>query len=404
MSFGPYSAILRIPQVPRLVSTALVGRLSLGMTGLSLVLLVRHTGGSYALAGLVTGAFAFGSGLSAPVMGRIIDRHGQTRLLFASATVCAAAFAGLAIVADVGPSALLPAIAALAGAAIPPISSCMRALWSFLLGRSGGLQTAFTFEATVQEVIFVLGPPLVVVLIAVTSPIATVLVIAATVLIGTCLFATTPASRTWRSASHRRDWAGALRGPGVRTVLGVVVLIAVSFGMIEVSVPAVAEQLGNSALSGLFLSLWGGGSMLGGLVAGALTTGWPPERRVVALLGLIAVGLAPLTVAVGGAIAFAVCMVLAGLGIAPAVACLYLLVDRSAPPGTVTEAFTRLTSAFTAGLAVGGALGGSTVQHASPATALLVSFVVASVAMLLARVRRPSLVAPVPSALESEAA
>ena len=183
-----------------------------------------------------------------------------------------------------------------------------------------------------------------------------------------------------------------------------IALLALSFGIIEVSVPAVAEQLGSSTLSGLFLSLWSGGSMLGGLIAGALTTGRPPERRVVVLLGVVATGLAPLAAAVTGVLPFAACMILAGLGVAPAIACLYLLVDRSAPVGTVTEAFTWVTSAFTAGSAMGSALGGSIVEHAGPGTAFLLAVGGVSAAMLLARVRRPSLTTQRSPALQPEAA
>jgi MFS family permease len=404
MSLRPYRAIVRTPQVPRLVSSAILGRLSVGMSGLALVLLVRDAGGSYALAGVVAGAFALGAGVSAPLMGRIVDRHGQTPLLLASAVVAAAAFAGLALVAEVGPSALLPVIAAVAGTALPPIGACMRVLWSYLLGRGPELQAAFAFEATVQELIFVLGPLLVVTVVAVASPVAAVLTIGAAVLVGTGLFAAAPASRAWRPAPGGRDWAGALRGPGVRTVLGVIVLLATSFGMIEVSVPAVAEQLGSRTLSGLFLSLWSSGSMLGGLIAGSLSTGRPPERRLVLLLGLVAVGLAPLAAAMTGVLPFAACMILAGLGIAPAVACLYLLIDRSAPQGTVTEAFTWTTSAFTAGSAAGSAIGGSIVQHAGPATAFLIAAIAVIAAVMLARLRRPTLVAPLSRTLEPEAA
>jgi MFS family permease len=404
MSLRSYRAIVCTPQVPRLVSSAVLGRLSVGMTGLAVVLLVRDAGGSYALAGVVAGAFALGAGVSAPLMGRIVDRHGQTLLLLASAVVAAAAFAGLALVAEVGPRALLPVIAAVAGATLPPIGACMRVLWSYLLGRGSQLQAAFAFEATALELNFIVGPLLVVGLIAAASPTVAVLAIAATVLVGTSLFAATPASRAWRPDPARRDWAGALRGPGVRTVVGVTALVSISFGVIEVSVPAVAEQLGSRTLSGLFLSLWSGGSMLGGVIAGALSTGRPPERRLVVLLGLVAVGLAPLAAAVTGVLPFAACMILAGLGIAPAVACLYLLIDRSAPVGTVTEAFTWVTSAITAGFALGNAFGGSIVQHAGPRISFLLALAAVSAASLLARARRASLAAPRSPALEPETA
>jgi MFS family permease len=404
MSLRDYRTILHTPQVPRLILTAGLGRLSVSMTGLALVLLVRNAAGSYALAGLVAGAFALGSGVAAPLLGRIADRKGQTRLLLACGAVCTAAFTGIAVVAQVGPRALLPVIAAVAGASLPPIGACMRVLWSVLLGRGSALQAAFAFEATALELNFIVGPLLVVGLIAAASPTVAVLAIAATVLVGTSLFAATPASRAWRPDPARRDWAGALRGPGVRTVVGVTALVSISFGVIEVSVPAVAEQLGNRTLSGMFLSLWAGGSMLGGLIAGALTTSRPPERLVVVRLGLLALGLGPLAAAVTGVLPFAACMTLAGLGIAPATACLFVLLERSAPAGAATEAFTWVTSAITAGFALGNAFGGSIVQHAGPRTSFLLALVAVSAASLLARARRASLAAPRSPALEPETA
>ncbi len=397
MTLSPYRAIVRTPQVPRLVSSALLGRLVIGMAGLAIVLLIRDAAGSFALAGLTAGSFALGCGIAAPLIGRAVDRGGQTRVLLACAVVCAAAFSALAITAGRGPSGLLPVLAAIGGATVPPVGACMRALWSFVLGNGSQLQTAFAFEATVQEVVFITGPLLVVTLIAIASPAAAMLAIAAAVLVGTCLFAATPASRSWRPQARDRDWAGALRGPGVRTALAVIALMAAAFGVVEVAVPAVAEQLGNRTLSGLFLSLWSVGSMVGGLVAGALASGRGPERRVVALLGAVAVGLSPLAVAGVGVLPFALSMPLAGFAVAPTIACLYLLINRSAPPGTLTEAFTWVSSAFTAGTSVGSALAGFLVQHASPGAAFLLALGMVAAASLLARLRRPTLVEAMPA-------
>ena len=391
MTLSPYRAIVRTPQVPRLVSSALLGRLVFGMAGLAIVLLVRDAAGSYALAGLTAGSFALGAGVASPFVGRVVDRSGQTRVLLVCAVVCAGAFSSLALAAGRGPSGLLPVLAGVAGVSLPPIGACMRSLWSSIVGHGAELQTAFAFEATTQEVVFVTGPLLVVALIAVASPAAAMLAIAAAVLTGTSLFAATPASRSWCPVARERDWAGALRGRGVRTGLMLSALMAAAFGAIEVTVPAVAEQLGNRALSGLFLSLWSGGSMVGGLVASGLTSGRGPERRVVMLLGAVTVGLAPLLVAAVAVVPFAVCMLLAGVSIAPTIACLYLLIDRSAPGGTVTEAFTWVSSSFTGGIAFGSALAGSLVQHVSPTAAFALALCLMSAATLLARLRRPAL-------------
>ena len=84
-------------------------------------------------------------------------------------------------------------------------------------------------------------------------------------------------------------------------------------------------------------------------------------------------------------------MILAGLGIALAIACLYLLVDRLAPAGTVTEAFTWVTTAFATGFAAGNALGGSLVHRVGTDRAFLVAAAGVAAAALLARLRRNAL-------------
>jgi MFS family permease len=396
MSLRPYLAILRTPQVPRLLTGEVVGRMPIGMAGLAIVLLVRESGGSYGTAGLIAGAYAAALGLTQPLLGRLVDRVGQTRVLLACAAVSALAFVGLAAAAEADVQGLLPPLAALAGASIPPVAACLRALWSDLLGHDDAdLQSAFSVEAVVQELIFVTGPPLVALLAALASPAVAMLGIAVLLLAGVGTFATAPASRAWRGGRRAADWAGPLRSPGIRAVLASNVVLAAAFGAVEVAVPATAEELGSRALAGPLLALWAVGSIAGGLLLGGRGSGRPPERRLVWLLGLVAAGIAVLAL-VSGRLPLGAGMVAAGLGIAPAIACLYMLVNRLAPAGTVTEAFTWVSSAFGTGIAAGNAIGGALVQRAgTDATFLLAASAVAAAA-LLAWLRRRRLVTAAP--------
>jgi MFS family permease len=390
MPLRPYLDILRTPGIPRLLGSALVGRMPIGMAGLAIVLLVREAGGSYAAAGLVAGAYAVSLGLTAPVLGRLIDRVGQTPVLLACAVVSAAGFVGLAVAAEAGARTLLTVFAAIGGAALPPVAACLRALWSELLGRGAELQAAFSVEAIVQELIFVTGPPLVALLAAVFAPAAAVVGIAVLLLAGIGAFASAPASRAWRGERWAADWAGPLRSRGIRAVLACIVMMAAAFGAVEVAVPAAAERLGSRTLAGPLLALWAAGSMVGGLVFGGSGSGRPTERRLAGLLGLVAAGIAVLALVVGR-VQFGAGMVAAGLGIAPAIACLYLLVDRLAPTGTVTEAFAWVNSAFGTGIAVGNASGGAVVQRAGADAVFLLAAAAVVAAALIARLRRPAL-------------
>ena len=65
-----------------------------------------------------------------------------------------------------------PVAAAVAGAAMPQIGSCVRARWTHLVPDKRELQTAFAFEAVVDETVFILGPTLVTVLATAVHPLA----------------------------------------------------------------------------------------------------------------------------------------------------------------------------------------------------------------------------------------
>src|SRR6185295_19651535 len=81
--------VLSAPGVARVFLASMVGRIPAGALGLLLILRVRELGGGYADGGLVAGALSLGMGAAAPLVGRVVDTRGQTRVLAASATVCA---------------------------------------------------------------------------------------------------------------------------------------------------------------------------------------------------------------------------------------------------------------------------------------------------------------------------
>jgi MFS family permease len=77
-------------------------------------------------------------------------------------------------------------------------------------------------------------------------------------------------------------------------------------------------------------------------------------------------------------------LLLAGAAIAPSYAVVYSLVERTAPAGTVTEAFAWLATAVAVGAALGSALAGSLAEAMGPAGVFALAGAAGAVALIVA--------------------
>jgi predicted MFS family arabinose efflux permease len=87
----------------------------------------------------------------------------------------------------------------------------------------------------------------------------------------------------------------------------------------------------------------------------------------------------------------ALLVVIMGLPIAPLIASRNQLVERVAPPGTATEAFTWPLTALVAGVALGAGVGGALVESYSWSAAVLAAVAVSAAGAALAVARRDTL-------------
>jgi predicted MFS family arabinose efflux permease len=130
--------------------------------------------------------------------------------------------------------------------------------------------------------------------------------------------------------------------------------------------------------------------VLGGLAYGSRTWLAPVERRMSALLGLLALGSAPIIFA-WSIPAMGALLVITGLALAPLGSTQYALVDRLAPAGTTTEAYSWHIAATGIGFATGSALAGVLIQHAGVRWALASGAIALAVGFLVAVLRRRTL-------------
>ncbi|MEU9992124.1 MFS transporter [Streptomyces sp. NPDC048045] len=355
-----YLEILRARHAARLLTGTLVGRLPNATAAIALVLFVRAEGGTYSLAGALAAVYGVANAVGQPVLGRLVDLYGQPRVQLPAAVVSALAMVAFAF-SGTDPLPLAYAAVAVAGLFTPPLEGGLRALWPSVLRREEQVHTAYAMDAIAQEVMFTVGPLLVTLCASLWSERAALLVLNAVGVLGALSVVVSPPSRAWRSAPREAHWLGALRSRGLLVLLGAFLFIGIALGSITVASMSYADAHGGDAVYGWMMAALGLGALVGGTVYGARQWGGSPERRLRVLVALLAVCYLPLML-MPGAVAMVVLAAVSGVFLAPCIACAFIIVDRHAPSGTVTEAFSWLVTTFTVGASVGTGLAGPVVQ------------------------------------------
>jgi MFS family permease len=234
---------------------------------------------------------------------------------------------------------------------------------------------AFALEATLQEVFFVAGPLLVGVLTGLVSSSAGVLGAALIGAVGITGFIWTPPVRSLRrEVRTEHPHRLAALGPSlVRRIVLFTACYGLTFGAVEVAMPAFAEEHGGRSLGGICLAAWSAGSLAGGLLAAGHRPSDPRRRLRIVSAAFVAL-LLPL-LAADSLPVMTVLMFAAGLPIAPSFALTYGMVQRSAAPGTRAEVFGWLTTAVVIGVAIGTAAGGVLITHTGFRASILLGIV-----------------------------
>ncbi|MEU8902736.1 MFS transporter [Streptomyces mirabilis] len=355
-----YLEILRARHAARLLAGTLTGRLPNATAAIAVVLFVRAEGGTYSLAGALAAVYGVGNAVGQPLLGRLVDLYGQPRVQLPAALVSAL---GMGVFAFSGTDPLSVAYLSMvvAGLFTPPLEGGLRALWPSVLRREEQVHTAYAMDAVAQEVMFTVGPLLLTLCASLWSARAALLILNVVGVLGALSVVLSPPSRAWRSAPREAHWLGALRSPGLLALLGAFLFVGIALGSITVAAVSYADDHGGDAVYGWLMAAVGLGALVGGTAYGARRWSGAPERRLRVLVALLAVCYLPL-VLMPGVVAMTALAALAGVFLAPCIACAFIIVDRHAPRGTVTEAFSWLVTTFTVGASVGTGLAGPVVE------------------------------------------
>lgn len=384
---NPYLGIFAAPGSKGFVLAGLVARIPLPMIGIGIITLLAQLRGSYALAGAVTASFVLAYALLSPQISRLVDRYGQFRVLPVAAAICIAGLALLLAATWMRMHDAVLFIGALMAGTMPSISAMVRARWTAIYRGQTQLQTAFSLETVLDEVTFVVGPPLSVGLSVAVFPQAGLL--AGIVLLAIGVFslvvqrASEPPSETGDNGATRSS--SVIHLPDVRLLTLLMVGLGIIVGTVDIVSVAFADEAGNPAAASLVLSAYAVGSCIAGLVFGALTLSTPMHRLL--FLGGSATALTTLPLLLVDSIpTLAASVFIAGLFFAPTMIVAMSLIERAVPQSQLTEGMTWLLAGLNVGVAAGAFASGHVVDLAQASAGFGVTLCGAALVLLSALV------------------
>lgn len=379
-----YRKLFLEPGTRSFTAAGLLARMPLSMVGIGIITMISATQGSYSLAGALTGTYAVSAALSAPQIARLVDRHGQRRIIPATALFSATALSALLLVsASDGPIWLMFATSALAGIT-PSAPALVRARWTQLYRGTPQLHTAYSWETVLDEASFILGPPLSIGLSVALFPQAGPLVAGAFLLLGIFWLATQRRTEPPpKLASSSGTSPSALKHPTVAMITGIMVALGTIIGTVDVVSVAFAEHRGTPAAASIVLVAYAVGSCVSGFTFGMISL--KRSTRQLLSMGLLATAVTVLPLMwVSTITMLAITVFVSGVFFAPTMILAARLIEETVAEKTLTESLTWSTAGLGFGTAVGPAVTGPIIDLYGSSSGFWVTTVVAALLSLFA--------------------
>jgi MFS family permease len=371
------------PGYPAFVLAATLARLASEMFPVAAVLLVLDRTGRPGLAGAVVAATTLPAVVTGPVLGAWLDRTPRRRVALASNQVLlAVSLLGILAAAGRTPGWVLVLLATLAGVTGPLATGGYTSMIPLLvperlLARANALEAASFNTAAIA------GPAVAGAVAATAGAAWAVLAEAALAALALPAIARLPRigvpagdDPAPLASAIRQGLAHLARTPVLR---GVTVATAVGLGgsgLLTLAMPFWAERLGaGRAGAGFLFAALEAGAIAGALAAARPAASWPPQRVVLAGLGLFGLVVIawPLAPSFGAALGL---VAVAGMVEGPAFAATFATRQRWSPPALRGQIFTTAASLKLGMFAIGSALAGTALGVAGVGGILVAAGVV----------------------------
>ncbi|MEY9966810.1 MFS family permease [Streptacidiphilus sp. MAP12-16] len=367
-----------------------IARMPISMTSVGIVTMLSQLRGQYRLAGAVAATLALATATLGPQISRLVDRHGQRRVILPATAVTVAAMGALLLCARYNaPNWTLFVTAAVAGC-MPSMGSLVRARWAEIYRGSPQLHIAYSLESVLDEVIYIVGPILSIGLCTVAFPEAGPLLSACLLALGVVLFAAQRRTEPSLKPEAQRTGGSALKSRGLGAVALTFVAVGAIFGSVDVVTVAFAGEHHHKAFASVLLAVYALGSCVAGIVFGTVRPRGPLSRQFLIGVSTMAASLVPLLFAPNLAVLTGMLLV-AGMSIAPTIITAMGLVERLVPAARLTEGMTWTATGLAVGVALGSSAAGWVVDAAGAADGYAVTVAAGLLATVVASLALPRL-------------
>ena len=362
--FANYKSIFAIAGAIRFSLAGFVARMHLSMDRLALLFIVVHETGSYGLAGLMVATASLVITVAQPYWARAADIYGQGRVLYLNTILRFISFAiFIALVQFNFPIWTWFIAIIIAETNTINSGSLVRRRWIQILPDPKLKTTAYSFEALVDEIIFVFGPLLATALSTYISPVSGLIASMIFVVIGQPALAklkeTEPIITKNRS---RKSSPNILKRKSAQAIILPIFFVGGYFGSVGILVVAFSNNAGKPGLSGLLLAIWALGSGFAALLNGIVGT--HISHAKIFTYSLFFMFLMSLGFLIANSILIlAIILFINGLGISPVLVHAYATMESEVSEEELTEAMTWVTTGTPTGGAIGSALAGQIIDN-----------------------------------------
>lgn len=355
--FTPYRQLFKTPGGLRFSISGLIGRMPISMDSLAVIFIVVHVTNSYTLAGVMAAVASVVVAGALPFWSRTADRIGQKRTLFIVVplrTIFLIIF--IVLVTQKAPIWTWFVSIILAEASIVNAGGLVRRRWLWALGEDRKLiDTAYSYEGLMDEIVFILGPVIATACATSIAPSAGLVVGLVFMLIGSISFALQTKTEP---PPHPRDHASphppVMRNVTVQAVVLPSIFLGGFFSAVGISVVAFMQSHHAASRTGLMLAIWAAGSAISALTSGAISWRLNHAKRFWIFLFALTLLSIPF-VFVNSLPVLGIALFCNGLAVAPLIVSAYGVAETAVPPAQITETLAWVI----AGMPLGGALASS---------------------------------------------